>query len=208
MSINDAGRARLEKPAGLTQSRPRNTHIWARDALEFYTEPCWVDKRLFEVERFTGIIHDPFCGSGRVIDAARAHGYQTIATDAVDRGYEHFDRVLDFFQDDVELLGNNIITNPPYAFLRESAERGLDLGADVVAMICPMPRLPAAHWLQRLPLARIHALTPRPSMPPGDLVAAGMKAAGGRPEFCWLVFRRDHFGPPAFRWLHRDGAQS
>jgi hypothetical protein len=153
------------------------------------------------------VIWDPACGSGRVVEAARAAGYRTIATDAVDRGYEHFDRALDFIQNDVGLLGNCVVCNPPYDFIREFAERAIELGADVVAMICPTPRLNAARWLQRLPLSRIYLLTPRPSIPPGRLIEAGMKPSGGRPEFCWLVFRRDHFGSPEMRWLHRDGKE-
>jgi hypothetical protein len=47
-------------------------------------------------------------------------------------------------------------------------------------------------------------LTPRPSMPPGEVIARGEKPGGGKTDFCWLVFDRTHSGPPELRWLHRD----
>jgi hypothetical protein len=58
-----------------------------------------------------------------------------------------------------------------------------------------------------LPLAKIYLLTPRPSMPPGDMIARGEKPGGGKTDFCWLVFDRTYIGPPTLRWLHRDGGK-
>jgi hypothetical protein len=42
-------------------------------------------------------------------------------------------------------------------------------------------------------------------MPSGRVIEAGQKPQGGKQDFAWLVFRRDHAGPPELRWLHRDG---
>jgi len=44
----------------------------------------------------------------------------------------------------------------------------------------PVACLNAAHWLQGTPLRRISLLTPRPSMPPGHIIAAGSKPGGGQ----------------------------
>jgi hypothetical protein len=74
-----------------------------------------------------------------------------------------------------------------------------------VAMLCPLRRLPAAHWLQRLPLESVYQLTPRPSMPPGTLIAAGHRLGGGTQDFVWLVFnKRMTAAVPRLRWLHRS----
>ena len=59
-------------------------------------------------------------------------------------------------------------------------------------------------WLEPLPLAKIYLLTPRPSMPPGEVIARGERPGGGRMDFAWLVFNHGHSGPPELRWLHRD----
>jgi len=47
-------------------------------------------------------------------------------------------------------------------------------------------------------------MTPRPSMPPGQLILRGEKPGGGRVDFCWTIFVVGHVGPPELRWLHRD----
>ena len=46
-------------------------------------------------------------------------------------------------------------------------------------MLVPLRRLPAAHWLEHLPLETVWLLTPRPSIPPGSYIAAGHKPGGG-----------------------------
>ena len=73
-----------------------------------------------------------------------------------------------------------------------------------VAIIFPVARLNAAHWLKGTPLRRIWLLTPRPSTPPGRVIAAGQKPGGGKTDFCWLVFEQGYTGRPELNWLHRD----
>jgi len=182
--------------------RPLAAHIWIKEPDGFYVEPQWVDERLFDVEPFVGTIMDPACGTGRIIDAARAIGYQTIATDIVDRGYEHFDGIADFLCRDRRVA--NIVCNPPYFISREFALHALRLARRKVAMIWLMRRLNAARWLESTPLAHVYLLTPRPSMPPGHVIAAGEKPGGGSQEFVWLVWERGHIGPPELHWLCRE----
>jgi hypothetical protein len=58
------------------------------------------------------------------------------------------------------------------------------------------------------PLRRVWLLTPRPSMPPGHVIAAGETPGGGKMDFCWLVFEHQLSGIPQIGWLHRDEAVS
>jgi hypothetical protein len=146
---------------------------------------------------------DPACGTGGIVEAARAVGYQTIATDIVDRGYGHFDGCVDFLCSDRRVA--NVVTNPPYYIARAFAEHALKLARRKVAMLWLARRLNAARWLQSTPLARVYLLTPRPSMPPGHVIAAGEKPGGGSQDFVWLVWEHGYIGPPELRWLHRDG---
>jgi hypothetical protein len=95
--------------------------------------------------------------------------------------------------------------------LREFTERALRLARNRVCILCPVARLNAARWLQLSgTLRQILLLTPRPSMPPGEVVLGGGKAGGGKADFCWLEFERGHKGEPYLNWLHRDhgGAQN
>jgi hypothetical protein len=51
--------------------RKRQSHLWVRDKHDFYVEPEWVSRRLFEVESF-GAVWDPACGSGRIVTISPA----------------------------------------------------------------------------------------------------------------------------------------
>jgi hypothetical protein len=184
--------------------KPRRSHIFNRAADSFYVEPLWCGSRLFEVEKFTQSIIDPFCGTGRVAEAARLAGCSVRATDIVDRGYKHFSGIEDFLTIDRLDPDVSLIGNPP--FLDRFLQHAIGLNPIKMALIWPLARLVAAHELLcGAPLARVWMMTPRPSMPPGAYIAAGKKPQGARVEHAWLIFERGHRGPPTLGWLHRDG---
>jgi hypothetical protein len=184
--------------------RPRRSHIFDRDSDDFYSEPEWCSRRLFAVEEFIGPVWDPAAGLGTIPQAARAAGLSNLASDIAEHGAYGARR--DFLKDPAPITSAfNVVCNPPFALAREFVERAIELGAEKTAVIFPVARLNAARWLATMPLARVWLLTPRPSMPPGKLVANGEKPGGGKTDFCWLVFDRTHAGPPALGWLHRDG---
>lgn len=184
-----------------------DAHIWQREDGEHYVEPHWCSQRLFEVEDFhphgrQGSIWDPCCGFGRIVESAAAAGYATVATDKADRGYKMQGKVCDFLT--TNILGHNIVCNPPFDVAPAFAAHALNLCQTKVAMIFPTARLNAARWLRGTPLARIWLMTPRPSMPPGHVIARGAKPGGGKMDFCWLVWTKGRIGPADLRWLTRD----
>lgn len=183
--------------------KAENSHIWEREEHEHYVEPEWCSKRLFEVEKFDGDIWDPACGFGRIPMAAIAAGYPAVGTDIVDRGYGQGFSVRDFL--DCSCSWPNIVSNPPFDIFQPFALQALKVARRKVAMIWLVRTLPAARWLRQTPLAKIYFLTPRPSMPPGHVIAKGEKPGGGKQDFCWLVWDHAHKNVPEVRWLHRDG---
>jgi hypothetical protein len=180
--------------------RKRASHIWERAENDWYVESPWCAERLFEAETFTGTVWDPACGGGNIPEAARRAGYRVHATDIVDRGYGG-GYCLDFFKSDAR--HDAIVTNPPFNIASKFVLRALEL-ASKVAIIFPTARLNAAHWIRGTPLRRVWLLSPRPSMPPGRVIAAGGKPGGGKMDFCWLVWERGYTGSPELGWLHRD----
>jgi hypothetical protein len=193
--------------------RPLLAHRWDRAAGDHYVEPSWCSERLFDVEPFAGGILDPACGFGRVVEAAQKKGHLAVGSDLEERapGFMHG---LDFLSSDypreilIPAAGGecaNVVCNPPFAIADKFALTALDYGAVKVAIIFPAARLNAAHWIQGTPLRRVWLLTPRPSMPPGHVIAAGGKAAGGKMDFCWLVWERGYAGAAEVQWLRRDG---
>jgi hypothetical protein len=194
----------------------RKAHIFEKQPEGHYVEPAWCSARLLAVDNFGprgSLIADPACGWGTILKSARSFGYRVLGGDIVDR--DGRDNKLPFYRHDF-LNGArltkgrvmSVVCNPPFDHVQEFCERGLELAHSKVAMIMLLRRLPAAHWLQRLPLETIYLLTPRPSMPPGEWIADGNEPGGGSQDFCWLVFNCFGVrGDPAMRWLHRDGGK-
>jgi hypothetical protein len=185
-------------------ARPKHTHIFAKAAGLHYVEPTWCSIRLFDVEQFPGLVWDPFCGWGRVVEAARAAGYATRATDIAARGYAQFDGIQDFLKVDHLDRDVSIVGNPP--FEDEIVQHAIGLDPIKMALIWPLARIVAAWpWLAEAPLAYVWMMTPRPALPPASYIAAGKKPEGARVEHCWLVFERGHREPAQLGWLRRDG---
>ena len=185
----------------MTSLREIDAHAWEREAHEHYVEPAWVSMRLFDVEEF-GAVHDPCCGFGTIVKAAWSHGLNATGADLVDRGFER-GRVQNFF--DEQHTVDCIVCNPPFDVAPAFAQHALKLAQRKVAMIFPVARLNAAHWIEATPLRRVWLLTPRPSMPPGHVIAAGDKPGGGKTDFVWLVWEIGFTGSSELKWLRRDG---
>jgi hypothetical protein len=184
----------------------RDAHIFPKAKDGFYVEPNWCAARLFEMEKFADHIYDPACGWGTILHEAQAAGYSEVTGgDIVDRRQSRFSfRRTDFMKvDDSWRSGVSIVCNPPFDHVEEFCRKACRI-VNKVAMIMLMRRLNAAHWLDDLPLKTIYLLTPRPSMPPGEWIAAGNEPGGGTQDFCWLVFSRRYSGVPQIKWMHRD----
>lgn len=188
--------------------RPEASHRWAKEEHEWYTEPLWIGRRLFEVERFDGLVCDPCCGLGNMLAGAEAAGLPTVGYDLIDRGAPHLEETRDFLSSSDRFP--NIIGNPPFELGKEFALHALSLADRKVAFVFPLRRLPAAwKWLKATPLYRVWLLCPRPSMPPGHeylrLQALGKEPSGGKQDFVILTWLKGYEGAPTIADLHRDG---
>lgn len=194
--------------------RKRESSLWQRDPHDWYVEPQWCSARLFEEEVFRGSIHDPAAGGGNIVRAAQAHGYIATASDIVDRR-----SITNFWPEVVDWLApnnhpfTNIVSNPPFGLCddRKSrshpfVERCLERAERKVALLMPANWVQGdqrSRWLERTPLRRVWFLSPRPSMPPGHVLTAGMKPGNGTTDYAWFVWQKDYDGPPEIRWLRR-----
>ena len=199
---------------GQQDQRARHAHIFAKERHGHYPEPLWCSQRLFDVEDFGpegSLILDPACGWGNILNAARAKHFRIAGFDIVDRYklnpgrfYKH-----DFLNGAKLPTASHVMSiacNPPFDHVQAFCERACNIAQYKVAMIMLLRRIPAAHWLDQLPLETIYMLTPRPSMPPGEWIEAGNKPGGGTQDFVWLLFNCEQKPRryPRVRWLHRD----
>lgn len=194
-------------PAGAL--RRVDAHAFEREPYEHYVEMRWNNRVLFEAERFDGFIHDPCCGWGRIPEAARAAGHIGVTgSDIVDRGFAGCG--IESFLETTDPV-DNIVMNPPFDQSEEFIRHACGLARRKVASIMMGRRLAAAHWMRKLPLVRVWYLTPRPSMPPGQvaedlMISLGKDPSGGSQDFVWVVFDKSvpPLTIPPFGWLHRD----
>ena len=89
---------------------------------DFYVEPAWADAALFATLPNLTALHDPCCGLGTIVDAARACGITATGADITDRADGRF-AVRDFLSD--QGVYPNVITNPPFALAVRIAEHAL-----------------------------------------------------------------------------------
>ena len=205
----------LVQPSGPLRGplRKRDSSLWEREANDWYVEPEWCSLRLFEEEAFRGEICDPACGGGNIVRSATAHGFKTIGMDIVQR-----DPTFGAIQQDwLTYRGpafDNIVSNPPFGLCDDRrtnsypfVEQCLRFSERKVALLLPVTWLHGdrrSRWLEGTPLRRVWFISPRPSMPPGHVLAAGAKPGNGTKDFCWLVWQQDYDGPPEVRWLRKQ----
>ena len=106
-----------------------------------------------------------------------------------------------------DVLAPNIVSNPPFGIAERFVARALQLAERKVAMLLPANWVQGdkrSRWLETTPLAKIWFLTPRPSMPPGPVIEAGVSPGNGTTDYAWFVWQRDYGGTPQIGWLRRD----
>lgn len=189
--------------------RKKNSHIFDRDPNDFYIEEMWCNTRLFEDHYFVGPVFDPACGSGRIVQAARAAGYDANGSDIVDRCNGEFS-VCDFLSDDWKNSNGarSLVSNPPFKIADKFIKKALTLDFLMIAMLLPAKWHMSARrsrWLKTTPLMLGATCVPRPSMPPGDMILAGTKPGSGKNDFSWYIWRKGNNSAPLMSWLDRDG---
>jgi hypothetical protein len=178
-----------------------NRHVtreFKRHADDWYVEPAWCWGALFSNVRIEGTVLDPCCGGGTGLEYCAAHGINAIGSDLVDRGAGMV--AADFLSREYPLIADNIVTNPPYRLTVEIAYQALHRARRKVALLVPLPFLCSQRRYELFsatPVSDVVILSRRPSMPPGD---AGVRATGGKEDYCWVVWDHDVIGAPVIHW--------
>jgi hypothetical protein len=182
---------------------------YVRNAHDFYQEDRRTVECLLEVEQFSGSVWDPSCGEGNIPQTLIEHGYQTVGTDLVDRGYGPMLRCMDFLLYNGDPLAPNAVLNPPYDKSLQFALHALKIIPGKIAI------LEKTTWLEgvkrhkmlwsRGHLVRMWQFRDRIRVPPG-----GVEMPGNHPStaYCWYVFDRSHTGPFTGGWISHGDRKS
>jgi len=159
-------------------------------------------------------VWDPSCGMGNTLQAAWELGLQTYGSDLVDNfAWANFDELPElkrpkwFSADFLEQTAPpdpycSIVCNPPYSYLKVQgvaiaelfARKALELATGRVCLLVPNKWLSSQArytlFMEDHPPQAVLHLCQRPSMPPGDRIAAmGSRAfRGGMVDYCWVVW--------------------
>jgi hypothetical protein len=99
-----------------------------------------------------------------------------------------------------------VASNPPYERAEEFLELALSRATMMVALILPLRWIAGdrrAARLEKSPLYKLMPICPRPSMPPGSAIAAGVKQDGGKVDFGAFVWLKGYRGAPQIEWLRK-----
>lgn len=197
----------------MAKIREKQAHLWERDEYDWYVEPRECSRALFTVERFEGVVWDPACGSGRIVQQAKALGLDAVGTDVVHRS-SYCLRKLDFLKDGQISDFGNIVTNPPFSDAEEFIRRALKIvpHGGKIAAILPIVWLTGfstkRNWLPISPLRKVFPLSPRPSMPPGRVIEAGERPGNGTKDYCWLLWQVGYTGSAEVVFLNTSKARN
>jgi len=179
--------------------KAKGAHVWERDERDWYVEPARCTRQLLAHERFQGVVWDPACGQGNIVETLLVTGHQALGTDIVRRvpkeaTWFHGERDFLAMERPVAL---NIVMNPPF-FRAKGTEsfirKALSFPVFKVAAFCDIRFLAGGKRAEGLytdhPPSRVYVVTPRASCPPGRFLQDGGKAGNGSSDWVWLVWDR------------------
>lgn len=197
----------LSASAGSAFSRAQTDDPAQRETHDFYPTHPGATRALLSVEAFDGPVWEPACGDGAMSRVLEAHGLHVVSTDLIDRGYGHAPRDFLF---EWSPQAPHVVTNPPFRWAREFADRALLLthpdrtgrAAGKVALflrLAFLEGLERQRWFATTPLARVWVMSRRVPMARGKAHDEG--DGHGVIAFAWFVWEHGHTGAPALGWL-------
>jgi hypothetical protein len=173
-----------------------------RDVAEhdyYATHPLAVEL-LLEQEQFDTNIWEPACGAGHISEVLKAHGYQVLSSDLIERGYGEMR--FDFLSTTTVWRGD-IITNPPYKYAREFVEVAMEhIGEGrKVAMFLKLTFLEGQarrELFRKYPPRTVYVSSARLNCGKNG----NFDEAPGAVAYCWIVWEKGYGGPPQLKWIN------
>lgn len=177
-----------------------------RAELDYYaTDPRAVEL-LLEKEQFAQLILEPAVGGGHIAEVLKEHDHIVVGADIIDRGYP--DTIEnDFLKSDMWLVWpGDIITNPPYKFAVEFAEKAMEMlmPGGKLAMFLKLTFLEGKKrkdFFDKYPPRMIYVMRNRVDCAlNGDFSGKAGKAVC----YAWFVWQKGWEWLPQVDWLELD----
>lgn len=172
---------------------------------DYYATPPQSTQALLDVLELKGTILEPACGEGHISEVLKKNypGSEIVSTDLVDRGYGVGG--IDFLEKEYNRTFDNVITNPPFEYMREFVEKSLEISTDKVIMFGKIQFLEGQRrkeLLKNSPLKYVYVFSTRQNpMRNGSPVDENGKKWSSTMCFAWYVWEQGYQGEPTIRWL-------
>lgn len=167
---------------------------------DFYATEPKAAELLLDVETFNRNIWECACGAGHLAQVFTAQGYEVRSSDIIDRGCGD---VLDFLQVQEEWAGD-IITNPPYKYALEFAEKALEVtqpGAKVALFlkVLFLEGKRRKEFFQKNPPRTVYVSASRLKCAKnGDFEQIASSAVA----YAWFVWEKGYQGDTVVKWIN------
>lgn len=169
----------------------------------YATEPKAVEE-LLKRESFSHYVWEPACGEGHISKVLKAHGYDVLSSDIVNRGYSET-IVADFLSADMDraFVSRDIITNPPYKYAKEFVEKALEVSMDStkIAMFLKLTFLEGKarrDLFNKSPPKYIYVFSGRVKCAKnGEFDKTDSSAVA----YAWFIWQKGFNGEPKIRWI-------
>lgn len=172
-----------------------------RQREDYYATEPKATEQLCAIEKFSNPILEPACGEGHISEVLKAHGYNVVSRDLIDRGYGE---VADFLSiDNIEWNGD-IVTNPPYAYAQEFVEKALTIIPDghKVAMFLKLTFLEGKkrrHLFRTTPPNRIWVSSSRLMC---AMNGEFEKVSQSATAYAWYIWEKGYVGETVVKWFN------
>ena len=169
---------------------------------DYYATSPEAVEELLKVEQFSPKVWECACGEGHISKVLEAHAYEVISTDLIDRGF--VDGYVDFLKTETTYIPYDLVTNPPYKFATEFAEKAIEVIADgrKVAMLLKIQFLESVkrrELFDKHPPMKIYVFSRRVGCAlNGDFEATANRAMC----FAWFVWQKGYTGDTVVKWIN------
>nr|WP_307989232.1 NAD(P)-dependent oxidoreductase [uncultured Niameybacter sp.] len=164
-----------------------------------YETPEWALEALLKREAFEGEVLEPCSGRGAICRVLNQYGYNVKASDIREGDEIYGEQGIDAFK--IEIIHDNIITNPPYSTVTKMVEHFTKIYKRKMALLLRLNFLESQirhTFFITHPLKVIYIFSTRLSM-----YAEGSTepSNGGTIAYAWFVWEKGYVGAPSIKWL-------